>query len=414
MSRLCIVSRESPTLVGYLMVLLEKEFPGGDGIELVIDRRQSDSRGAAPSAPDHVERRHSSDVIADALRTQGYAVVGPDGVELQRPQSQALGARRLPSLASFAHAHTFRPSVSFGRVARLAAVVALCIAAGAGAVGLLRMTPETREDLVSRMTAWLPELPELPTWPWVGDETSARPEIAARPGTMTDAATPPVADTRRAPMASAPAPTVPPPAPQPAPPAAAASRPEPAPALPPASAARRDASSTLPTASASRRDAGTTLPPTAGSRREAPAPVPTNANARRDASADARRSGGDSKKNGAAKREVAASAPAAPTRTAKAAGPPRVELDARPEGAEADRVIVYTVRLSDANGRPLNDAAVSLHGWLPNGSDLTTSLHSTSTPGTYRASVLVGQRTPTNLRVRVSHEGMRFEVPSGR
>jgi len=64
----------------------------------------------------------------------------------------------------------------------------------------------------------------------------------------------------------------------------------------------------------------------------------------------------------------------------------------------------------DASGRPLTDAEVSLHGWMPDGSDLQAQLGSTSTPGTYRGSVEVGVRTPGNLRVRVAHGGEHFDI----
>jgi hypothetical protein len=64
----------------------------------------------------------------------------------------------------------------------------------------------------------------------------------------------------------------------------------------------------------------------------------------------------------------------------------------------------------DASGQPLTNADVSLHGWMPDGSDLEAWLGSTSTPGTYRGSVEVGVRTPGNLRVRVAHGGKSFDI----
>ena len=112
--------------------------------------------------------------------------------------------------------------------------------------------------------------------------------------------------------------------------------------------------------------------------------------------------------------DTAASALPGRTRSAKVSGPPRVELEAQPAGADAERAITYTARLWDASGRPIENAAVTIHGWMPNGSDVQAWLGSTATPGTYRGTATVGAATPGNLRVRVVHEGARFEIPSGR
>ena len=51
MGRLCIVSRDSPRLFGYLMVVLEKELRGPDAIELVVDRRHPDPPTWASAEP---------------------------------------------------------------------------------------------------------------------------------------------------------------------------------------------------------------------------------------------------------------------------------------------------------------------------------------------------------------------------
>ena len=113
---------------------------------------------------------------------------------------------------------------------------------------------------------------------------------------------------------------------------------------------------------------------------------------------------------------VSAAAPAESSRarTPRAAGPPRVELNAQTEGANGNRAITYTARIWDAAGRPVQRARVTLHGWMPNGSNLDTALDSTATPGTYRGTATVGPATPGNLRVRVMYDGARFEIPSGR
>jgi hypothetical protein len=91
-----------------------------------------------------------------------------------------------------------------------------------------------------------------------------------------------------------------------------------------------------------------------------------------------------------------------------------VELDSQPEGVDAGRAITYTARVWDGAGRPVENARVTLHGWMPNGSDVETALGSTTTPGTYRGTATVGPATPGNIRVRVVYDGARFEIPSGR
>jgi hypothetical protein len=95
---------------------------------------------------------------------------------------------------------------------------------------------------------------------------------------------------------------------------------------------------------------------------------------------------------------------------AAASDPPRVVLETDPQGKGSERSITYTVRVWDASGDPLTNAEVSLHGWMPDGSDLDAPLGSTSTPGTYQTSVEVGVRTPGRLRVRVAHGGKNFEI----
>ena len=466
MGRLCIVSRDSPRLLGYLMVVLDKELRSPDAIELVVDRRHPPANGSQPTRPDRRERRRSAEPVDDALRTRGYVLIGPDGeVEPEgvRPASrravrrQLLDRRALPSLGVMPRLDVMPKLVmpAVRRVARLAPVIAVVLASGAAAFGFMSMSADRRAHIVSRVVSWVPTLPT--SWSIAGQDSPPpapvpAPSVATTPPPTTTAPvglaptatkapsaattppdttappttrTPPVATApaepaprdetkvQREPVITPPAPAIPRRPPQVA--TAPPTRQDTALGLPPA--ARSELPPAPPTAS--RREVAPKLPSASASRREVPTPVPTPAE-RRETSTARRESTAASRETApvlppalSARRESPVSAPAAARRTAKV-GPPRVELDARPEGVEAERVIVYTVKLSDSSGRPLGDAAVSLHGWLPNGSDLATSLESTATPGTYRGSVQVGQRTPTNLRVRVTHEGMRFEVPSGR
>lgn len=96
--------------------------------------------------------------------------------------------------------------------------------------------------------------------------------------------------------------------------------------------------------------------------------------------------------------------------TAAARGAPRVVLETDPQGKGDERSITYTARVWNASGDPLANAEVSLHAWMPDGSDLEARLSSTSTPGTYRGTVEVGVRTPGHLRVGVAHGGKTFEI----
>jgi hypothetical protein len=85
-------------------------------------------------------------------------------------------------------------------------------------------------------------------------------------------------------------------------------------------------------------------------------------------------------------------------------------LETAPQGKGDERSITYTARVWNASGDPLANAEVSLHAWMPDGSDLEARLSSTSTPGTYRGTVEVGVRTPGHLRVGVAHGGKTFEI----
>jgi hypothetical protein len=86
-------------------------------------------------------------------------------------------------------------------------------------------------------------------------------------------------------------------------------------------------------------------------------------------------------------------------------------LETDPQGKGDERSITYTARIWDASGDPLENAEVSLHAWMPpDASDLEARLSSTSTPGTYQGTVVVGVRTPGHLRVDVAYGGKTFEI----
>ncbi len=108
-------------------------------------------------------------------------------------------------------------------------------------------------------------------------------------------------------------------------------------------------------------------------------------------------------------REVEAALPSAATasRLQATVQGTHVNLESRPgRGAE----IVYTIRLSDGGTRPLNDAEVSLHGLMRDGSSVSTPLEATPEPGVYRGRIVQTGEGPRDLRLRVVGRDRRFEL----
>jgi hypothetical protein len=441
MRRLCIVANGAPMLYGYLIVALERDREGPDPIEIVVDRRR-----AASGAP-AVERRKPSAVDLE-LETRGFVVLDENGDivrDAERPEERlpAWKARSLqalerieaawrsvqtawrswpaarPALPSLARA---RDGLAIARQQSLSTVFRAreglqstwqaLAAAGAPAPRERRRLPQRPRMLwmlggavtaVAAAAAFLAlEPPDPPNPAAARDARSSTPTpavtIAAVDGPRAVPSppngSPPPANGTPSP-AVVPAPTVVPAAPTVVPsaavetpaPEAAAARPEPAndraalaPREAPASSAAATARETSAPARAATAPRETPASPQTAVLREAPPPRHAAA-ARSEEPPDARPS-----------------------------GPPKVELQSDVAGRADERTITYTARLSDARGRPLVNAEVSLHGWLPDGSDLKARLTSTATPGVYRASVPVGARTPSNLRVLVALGGKRFEV----
>ncbi len=482
MGRLCVVSRDAPTLPGYLMVVLDKEIKGPEGLDLIFDRRHP---AAGQNGHGGRAERRQAPGIDEALRTRGYVIVGED--DATPPRSRARRIRR-PAIPSVLR-------VSRRAIATAVVVLAVITGAAAATKALLSISAEERERMLARAAAWVRVGPDTATAPERGKTPSTvDPRPASTPTARSTAmkASPfaPVPDRSRG-ESTAPAPSTlassPSEATRSASPGtrqdegsrqAPAARTESTPRQDPATTARSDSaaradataraesaartgsaaaradsaasadsgprpqSSARPEPSArpdlpalpdppARREAvarseAPTLPP---SRRE-PGPSPLSASgrpevpdssapsARRDATpiaSSARGAGEPAQAPPATTRRSAAAQPESPPAgTPRAAGPPRVELVARPEGADASRAITYTVRIRDGGGRPVANARVTLHGWMPNGSDIVTALGSTTTPGTYSGTATVGPATPGNLRVRVKYDGASFEIPSGR
>jgi len=441
MGRLCIVSRDSPTLPGYLMVVLDKEIRSPDGLDLIFDRRHNPGT-PRPAGGEPTERRQSPGIEAE-LESRGFAIVGmnPAG-PARRRWAPDRWRRRVPPGRM--------PRVSISRRTWLASLTIAAVIGGAAAAAyaVLTITPDQRTRIFSTIAAWKRIGAEfVPMLERQGVPPASAPD-ATEPAPRVDApASTPLAETEPGPPPRGASPTRGPA--RALPPAGArsepASRPEstshPDTAPRQSSGQRQDPAAGREDPPASRETPAVTLPParrtspgltpppvrrdpaspTATTRREtpdsaSPAEPPrvlTGSDGAVPRSQAARR-GSTQGATGVSQPESAASAPAGRTRSAKAPSPPRVELEAQPVGADAERAITYTARLWDANGRPIENAAVTLHGWMPNGNDLQAALGSTPTPGTYRGTATVGPATPGNLRVRVVHEGARFEIPSGR
>ncbi len=93
---------------------------------------------------------------------------------------------------------------------------------------------------------------------------------------------------------------------------------------------------------------------------------------------------------------------------------PEVELASRREGRGPGQRIVFTARVRDASGAPVQGADVSLLEVGSDGTRREVRLAPVSAPGAYRGAVPAGALTQGDLRVRVAVDGQRFEVPVAR
>lgn len=374
MTRLCIVSREFSMLYGYLMILLERELSGPEPLEMIVDRRQGHpSDTVDPPPPRGIERRARRGTD-EALRQQGYVIVGPVA---DAPSSRArwLAERAAPALREVAdRGARIRPLVS-----RVAVAALLLLAAGIIGLTVAVATPSNSVERISRLVAGLAASWSRDTA--VAPVSSPSASIHTAPAVLP---TPPAAALAPAPAASDPAP--------PRPPAAEPPKTEQAP-MPPA--APEQPSRVVASSSTSGAGKPASLPP----------------------AAPARAAGERSTTATSGTERAPASTPAAaerPRTGPRFSGMPRVELATEPEGSGSERSISYTARLADPAGRPLSDADVSLHGAMPDGRSVQAQLEPTSTPGAYAGKLTVGRQTPGLLRLRVLLGGSLLDIPVDR
>jgi YtkA-like protein len=89
----------------------------------------------------------------------------------------------------------------------------------------------------------------------------------------------------------------------------------------------------------------------------------------------------------------------------------RVELTSVPPRPGAGETIIYTARLSDVRGLPVMAANVSVEGAMADGGTTRVRLEPAAEAGVYRGRVAITSSGPQNLRLRVSHNDTRFELP---
>ena len=336
-------------LHGYLLVAFEHELEGPDRMEIVVDRRRP-----APSpegAPLGVERRTHPE-IEELLQTQRYVILDENG-NVATPEDLPVSRKAGPRWKSAAGSAGERARSAWQARPATGTVVKTAGALAALAVAAVLVVAQV----------------------------STRADRRVVPGPDSRMASPPPETA----MVASP-PTVAAPA---------------APVAPP----EGEAGSMGLVASAPGDQPPAPAEPLMRHTPAAAPPEQPSAPSRADASRPAVASVTTAARQSAPAREE----PAAPTPVVTP-GPPRVVLETDPQGKGNERSITYTALVFDAGGRPLTNAEVSLHGWMPDGSDLKAKLGSTSTPGTYRGRVEVGVRTPGNLRVRIAHGGKSFDI----
>jgi hypothetical protein len=88
----------------------------------------------------------------------------------------------------------------------------------------------------------------------------------------------------------------------------------------------------------------------------------------------------------------------------------RFEVTSQPEVPRVGERIVYTARLTAADGRPVAGARVLLVGRMPDGMRVTVPLRPDAEPGTYRGPVLFIMGGAWELTVQVTREGRQVEL----
>ncbi len=367
---LCIVARENSPLYGYLTIAFRDRPAGTPALDIVLDRRLTDSRSgggsaARPNGPSPDRRRRTA--VDEAVRARGYAIfTGPGGgapsrqdeafieraiglladVERRGPLALRFGARRRAVLGAILK--------SVATVLLIAVVLAAILRLG-GIGRIADAAAEWTDSAVRRVEdAWvsLRGQPEPPAPRRDRDRGSEpeppapRPDRDSEPAPPVPAAASPTLPTERGTLAATPLPPPPP----------------------------RVATSPVATA-----------PPRAPTV-EAPWPSPP----------------------------PAAREPIGPAETqslpAFTGRIPRLEMSrqAGPSGSD----VVYSVRLVDPSGRVLSGAQVWLRGQSPNGQIHETRLDDSERAGIYTSGPLPPDLMPASgLSVRVVFSNMRIEIP---
>ena len=89
----------------------------------------------------------------------------------------------------------------------------------------------------------------------------------------------------------------------------------------------------------------------------------------------------------------------------------RVELTSQPQRPGTGGETTYTLRLIDADGKPLTGARVTLHGRMADGMTALAPLRRAAEPGIYRGRVMFTMQGRWNLTLRVVRKNQRFELP---
>lgn len=93
------------------------------------------------------------------------------------------------------------------------------------------------------------------------------------------------------------------------------------------------------------------------------------------------------------------------------AGGLRVDLASLPERPRAGGETIYSVRVSDRAGAPVDGAKVTLVGRMPDGMTVAAPLRPAAEPGMYRGRVIFTMRGRWDLKLRVTVKGNAFEIP---
>jgi hypothetical protein len=352
---LCVVARENSPLYGYLTIAFRERPAGAPTIEIVLDRRQADTRVAGSSD----RRRHAA--IDEAVRARGYAIfTGPGGGAPSRNDEafieRAIGLladveRRGPLALRFSpRRRALVSGLLRGSITVLILALVVVTVLRLGGIGRIAdAAAEIADTTVTRLEE---------AWISLRGQSERRDERPA--GSLATATSP------------APAPAAPE---QPAvasPPAAATPETVPGPGRASERAAPAPRAAVAPPAPA--RTPTVESPPAAS-------PLPS--------------------------REVAA----LESRPLPAFNGllPRVEMSRQTSASGSG--VVYVLRVTDSGGLPVSGAQIWLRGQTGEGQMRETRLEEGARAGVYESGALPPELMPPHLNVRVYFSNMRVEIP---